>query len=545
MLIYYVRNDKGMSEFSQRVEDNINKPMDLNGFNSKTDKKAYEKRFEISERHSIPLEIPKSNSLKDREYTYSEKQISRIIGYLSSQMFFNRTKFYVGEELKEPEEEENSDLPRYLDCIEFSPYILEKINLPGFNFESLKNIEEPIDLLNTNIEKNEKVALLLLTEAMLNTSITGIKNADGDTMETIIEDVHPDWAYEISSRKKDLRKLLKISEENKGKSSIFDSLNEMKLNTGMNKRQYKRLTTTLLILASTLSACGIFVGAATEDKDPRQELVDFTNTPTEEATPSPTASRTPKPTETSTPTNTSTPTETATPTASPTPMIEGDIEKFMGDEKDREVLETVLEIQRIVNGYNPGLGLSYKEYITQAKESIKDDESLRSVYLFLEELDNYNEINDIILAKAFKEKVRSLGIIDITDWPSQKAADIIPDPFLGALGEKRSNLEQRGNYRSGAYHYGELAFFGYIPITLYHRGDIILNIENYDPRDQSSDAEMFVCLAVNETVNNRGILVSSVDEDGKIVLIEVEEDNIDSVLGKGFVFVLGDVRDIS
>jgi len=385
-------NSQGISESSQKVRNNMDKPTDLGGFNSRTDEKAYYERFRLSEQfNNFPLEYRGFSLYKQREHIYSEEQIERIVDYLGSQTFFNPRKLF-------DDESENSGLDRYFECVEFNPEIFNKVNLPGFDFTSLKIIKNPVSVLESeDIKPNERVALLLLTEAMLNTSITGIKNAYGDTLKSIIDDVHPDWANQIVGMKRDLKELLNISLKDKGnKTSLLESLQGLRLNTGMNKEQYTRLATTLLAVASALTSCNRFVGAATEDDSPRQELSDRTNTPTEEPTLSPTPSKTPDPTKTTTPT----PTETATPTEewTQTPTRIATSEDYWERGYDIDIT------------FIPEVGWFESLIVEEAK--IED--------FYLEGDDMIFEVDMLIYGRNIKEKVKTKNLKFI-DWNKTKS----------------------------------------------------------------------------------------------------------------------------
>ena len=78
-------NNQGINESSQRVQENMNKPIDFGG----------------------------SNSLPDREIIHSEEEIQGILRVLEENTFFNLKKFLEGPQ----DESENFDLDGYLEYL--------------------------------------------------------------------------------------------------------------------------------------------------------------------------------------------------------------------------------------------------------------------------------------------------------------------------------------------------------------------------------------------------------------------------------------------
>lgn len=248
----------------------------------------------------------------------------------------------------------------------------------------------------------------------------------------------------------------------------------------------------------------------------------------------PIPSATPTNTPTQLPTQTSTPTETATPTASPTPMIEGDIEKFMEDEKDRKVLETVLEIQRIVNGYDSNSGLSFQEYTAKLIEEIGDSNENKSMKRLLEVLGEYDKINSLFLAKVLKENIPQLGIINIDNWPEEWLDDTSLS-FVFGFSElaKEHGLPQ--GFMGGDRISNGWIVVGDIPINKVSTGDLIFNFEDDYPTNKNSDYRLFIVLSEVKIENSKRLLVTGVNEERSMELIEINQDNYNDVFGSGII----------
>lgn len=475
----------------------------------------------------------------NNEFNYSNKEstpssdllltketIDTTVDTLSEHMVVNIPKL-----LEDPEDGEwgSSD---FLKCVEFPDDIYKYVNVPGLDFKEL--VENP-NLSNVEdiTDRDSKIELLLFTEAMLNTAIGGIENIDREyKLRELIEDIHPEWSYELNSIKKDLRELTNKVSESKDKNKPLSSY----LNSY--KRKAYNILTILSMTAGMLSACNPVQGTESSDIDSNEK-------PTATQTISPTATQSPTPTVTPSPT----PTETPTSTPTPTPIIEGDISPFIDNEKeDIEIVNKVVSIQNIVNSYNPDSGLTFGEYISTLKQGLDDNEENRFTNEILNAFEGYDKTNSLILARVMQENIPKLGIYEVETWSEDRVADIIPPSGMNLFRNVRED-GLKAEWMGGLYIYEGLENFnehptgflglGDIPVRNCFPGDLILNSENYDPEDPDSDFSLFISVSTVEDSTGKVVLVTTINEDGKMVLIEINNDNIDDYFGSGIIIQIG------
>ena len=86
---------------------------------------------------------------------------------------------------------------------------------------------------------------------------------------------------------------------------------------------------------------------------------------------------------------------------------------------------------------------------------------------------------------------------------------------------------------------------GDIPVGIVPLGALTFNSENYDPLDPASDFTLFITVARLkdptgiEGLNAIALLVATIDEEGRMVLLEVNEGNIDEHFGSGVIIQMG------
>lgn len=497
----------------------MNEPHNYHGLGSKLQNEAnLIAGYDVSEDEPKYIEqdvlgnTTNSNPDKENKYSFTQEQLDWYVRHLTSYLSVNPDRL-----------RENKDygFAGYLSCIDIDPKIFEEESnyLPGINMACLKEIEDP-----TNIEENttveQKIAQLLLTEAMLNTTLDSFVNGEDYTLEELIDDVKPGMRQEVLKRKNDLRELFNIvkEEESNEKSSWQGFLKT--------KKQYIQLTTFLVACGVVLSGCGLTDASTSESNDNTATLQQPSNTL------SPTPSNTPTPTQTSTPTKTPPPTETPTPTASPTPIIEGDIEIFTEEIENEVVLPIILELQGIINNYNPAEG-SFTEYIEEQKEVITNERMLS----ILNELSQVEEFDDIELAHVLQKSVPELDIVPFSPWP-ESMYDVLVDsyyrilsdpvrypyrpdaqPATEALSQEKNIWTFMGNFRRYTY------------MNLIIPGDLVVNSETFDV-NKKEGFQLYTVLSVKEDQGEVYILLTTVNSDGKMELIVVSKDTAQDVLGK-------------
>jgi hypothetical protein len=520
-----VNNETEVIELSQKVQDRMNDPFNFHGLGSKLqndanliagyDVSSDEPRYIAQE---VPVSTTKRNSEKADEFKYTQEQLDWYVGFLSRHMEIDPNLLL---------ENRNFDnILDYLLSIKIDPKIFESEYLPGLDMKCLMGIEDPANI-KENTDDRQKIAQLLLTEAMVNTTLSGFVNGENYTLEELINDVKPGMRVQILKKKKDLRNLINIVNE---EGNNIESSWQKFLKT---KQQYIYLTTFLLACGVVLSGCGLVGASTSESNENTPTLVQPSSTPTQTSTqtkiPTPTQKFTP--TQTSTPTKTPPPTETATPTASPTPMIEGDdIDIFSEEIENGVILPIVFQLQGIVNNYKPELG-NFSEYIREQKGVDKDDRMIS----ILEELSKVNELNDINFVEVLQKTVPELDIVPFSPWPDSMydvlydsdyriLSDPVRYPFGPSTPPATSPLSMEENIWT---------FIGnYKPyMNLIIPGDLVVNTDTFDVNKEEG-FQLYTVLSVKENEGEVYILLTTVNNDGKIELIVVSEDTAQDVFGK-------------
>jgi hypothetical protein len=343
--------------------------------------------------------------------------------------------------------------------------------------------------------------------------------------------------------KKENRELTKaITRERHKLSALLEDFNWM-LGLFRNKTRVYRVLTAILLTTVILTACD--PGKSPEIYEQATETLLPNSTPAETQTP----------TSPPTPTETTIPTETATPRPTVTPIVEGNLAPFLGKEnRDASIVKDILIIQNVINSYDPESDLGFGEYISGIKRSFENNEETDHIYRLLDNLGQYDKINTLILARVMQENLPELGIIDTGVWSENRVADIFPPEGISDIVYQRETELEPG-YMVGFYLYegfeitGEhpkgSVTIGDIPVRIVPLGALIFNSENYDPLDPASDFTLFITVARLkgptgiEGLNAIALLVATIDEEGRMVLIEVNEGNIDEHFGSGVIIQMG------
>jgi len=172
-----------------------------------------------------------------------------------------------------------------------------------------------------------------------------------------------------------------------------------------------------------------------------------------------------------TPTSSATPTETATPTPTlePTPIVEGNIKDLTENMEEGDIIWSMFELQKIVNAYDPDSGVSFSEYIAQAKESISNEGNYERVYKILEKLEELGVLNSMSLIYALKDTYPEILFLDIPEG-FDRLIDAIPENIIEQIIEYGKNLENGINT-------------GVVPLLVYDgrvvlRTNININLES-------------------------------------------------------------------
>lgn len=311
-------------------------------------------------------------STPSSDLTLTKDTIDATVDTLSEHMVVNPKKL-----LEDPKDGEWSPSD-FLKCIDFPDDIYKYVTVPGLDFKELT--ENPhLEEFGEITERDSKLELLLFTEAMLNTAIEGIESEEGEVkLRDLMENIHPEWRYEMDLISKDLRELTytfaEENDENRPLSSYFSNYKE---------KAYK-VFAIVSIAAGMLTACNPVNSSENSNIDSNEKPT-ATETLLPSSTPSATPTVTPSPTASPTPTDTATPTQTFTPSNTPTRMSLSE---------DPEVR-----------------GFSY----TQATCGVELNESCRTIEAKNVLIDSYKiEDKEIILdvtmrlnEKVFKETVRT------------------------------------------------------------------------------------------------------------------------------------------
>jgi hypothetical protein len=467
----------------------------------------------------------------NNEFSYSNKEstpssdllltketIDTTVDTLSEHMVVNIPKL-----LEDPEDGEwgSSD---FLKCVEFPDDIYKYVNVPGLDFKEL--VENP-NLSNVEdiTDRDSKIELLLFTEAMLNTAIGGIENIDREyKLRELIDDIHPEWSYELNSIKKDLRELTNKVSESKDKNRPLSSY------LTSYKRKAYNILTILSMTAGMLSACNPVQGTESSDIDGNEK-------PTATQTISPTATQSPTPTVTPSPIPTETPTSTPTEIPTPTPMVEGNIEVFSEEIEEGDVIWNILEFQQIINDYNPNADTSLSEFLNQKQGQIEDKRNYEKVIVMLEEMKQFKNIDDITLAKTLQNGLPELEMINVT-W-SDTVLELFPRPVTGFVSLQSEWFEEglrfANSYNDGIYTVGDF------PISWFQIGDLVFNTDTYQSLSQEEDMEMYVVISVKRDSTGDKLLVATSDQD-KIKLIIVDNSNIGEYFGQKARSFIGRTR---
>jgi hypothetical protein len=163
----------------------------------------------------------------------------------------------------------------------------------------------------------------------------------------------------------------------------------------------------------------------------------------------------------------------------------------------------------------------------------------------LEEIEKYGKLNDLTLSQSLRMAIKSIGIMYVEVKFAEKNIDILPDRYLGYI-EYFKTTELKENQRGGAVlGGGKQISMGDIPVDMYLEGDLIFNVEKYDSSTEDSDVDMYICIDKKENDEGSYLLLVTIDQDGKVILKEVNEKNIKDILGGGMVIFMGDERNIS
>lgn len=322
-------------------------------------------------------------------------------------------------------------------------------------------------------------------------------------------------------------------------------------------RKKTRVLTAILLTTVILTACdpgkspGIYEQA--------------TETFLPSSTPAETATSTPSPS----PTETPIPTETATPRPTITPIVEGNLDPFL-DENNAQagIVKDILVIQNIINSYDPESGLSFGEHSSSIKQGFQDNGENSNVFKMLEALEGYDKINSVILARVMNENVPELEMIDIGEWPQSRAIDIVHQSLVDALDSMIAKLEMAEDeipkrkttipegYQTGAYLFdgatdptldynssldgvNGLLISGDLALGTILIGDMVFNTDGYNPSDKESDASLFIAISRIESTESPILLLATINEKGKMVLVEVNKDNRKDVFGYVFNITMG------
>lgn len=116
------------------------------------------------------------------------------------------------------------------------------------------------------------------------------------------------------------------------------------------------------------------------------------------------------------PTSTSTPAETPTPTATLPPLIEGgDIEDIIENIEDGDVLWSIFELQKIVNGYSRGSSGTFSDYIGEVRKSLPEEDRYDGLSKVLGKLEKFDQMNTMSLIYSLKDSFPDLIFMDIPE----------------------------------------------------------------------------------------------------------------------------------
>lgn len=473
---------------------------------------------------------------KSPEGVNNNNDLKKVVNKVSSQMTFNP------DSLTNNPESGNSwnTVVDYMEAISYQQE--EKPYFPSWGVLDLENI----DLENENLEPKEALAGLLKTAAALKVQIpyTDGKSLDIETLgksweeiqdeialddnvkesvmtlEELILDIYPGLERGVEEIKEQLE--LAISDPKKFEEQFNIS--------GMTIRKWLSAkvpqAATLVTLTVLLANCTL-----SPERTHEVEVPAITTSPSSTVMSmlEPTATPTVLPTATLEPTSTPTPEPIPTATLVP-PIIIGNIEPFIEGIEENVVLSTVMELQSIVNNYNPESG-TFNEYILEQKKSVEGDELL----LALEELLQIKELNDVTLAQVLQKSLPELGIVEFSPWP-KSMYEVLRPVFYEILSEDKS-LPIRPNYRAGGIFSEEDDIYIYMGdftgrLDLLHPGDLIVNTDTFDIH-KSSGFSLLTILNVKEGLEETYVLVVTVNEEGKIELKSVPESETKGIFGEG------------
>jgi hypothetical protein len=434
------------------------------------------------------------------------------------------------------------EVEQYLKCIRITEEQPESIILPYWGSVQLPTPEELAEPNTEEYTPEDVLGRLFVVNAALNVEFDyynkDTSKEESMTLDQLIGDVYPGLEDGVKEIRKELEFAFRNPEGFKKKYSEKERNIGGLTRRAFIKKGVEVTAASLFVLTSmSLASCS----SKQVQTEPTAVVETYTSTAikTEEPTPTPTETQesSPTPTETQEP----------SPTPTPTPIIEGDISPFLEKgHSNVEVVKNMLTLQEIINNYNPESDLDFGEYISSKKQEFESNTDNGYVTGILEDLEEYDKINTLILARVIHENIPELGIINIEDWSEDKVVDILPQFALGLVEILRSEEEEvEDGFRGGDYLYDGFITIGEIPQDFYIPGDLVFSLNNYDPSDKNSDLNLFIVISRVEDSISPKFLAVTIREGGKMVLIEINKDNLGEIFGEDIIILMGGSERIS
>jgi hypothetical protein len=204
--------------------------------------------------------------------------------------------------------------------------------------------------------------------------------------------------------------------------------------------------------------------------------------------------------------------------------------------EEGDIIWSMFELQRIVNGYDQGSGISFSDYIAEAKGNISSEGSYERVYRILEKFEELGELNSMSLIYALKEAYPEIYFPDMPEGFSS-LADALPENLKNFLIEYGKKIEA-GKYVELEY---SLVYDGMAVVRpetnyergFFHNGTIFVDGNNYE----EGFPEFINTIILIKQIEKDGIIYPvgvMIDENGQLKLVFLSNETGPNILSGSY-----------